>query len=103
MLATMVLTAAALKWRAPRATSNQSSTPVVPGRAALAGVPRGLGAGPPPEGAARGGARMVHRDPRHTHPASGSAPTSPPVVSWGPGGGRPSEGEVAPSPDARAL
>ncbi len=106
VLAAMVLTAAAIKWRAIGRMANGSVTSAQPsGRTGTPG-PRamGLGAGVPPEDApVPHGTQMLHGDARHTHRSSGRVATSLPAVAWTHDVGGPVEAQVAASPDQQTL
>jgi outer membrane protein assembly factor BamB len=112
VLATMVLTAVALKWRAEavRGSREQAATSVQ--RPAAGGDERadqdvsGLGAVSLPGGrpaAGDRGAPMLHGDTRHTHRAAGRAPVSAPVVAWARNVGGAVEAQVTASPDEGTL
>ncbi len=107
VLVAMVLTMAALKWRARGVRVAGRAI----GAAALAeGGPttaHGLGAGPPPPNAPNAepshGARMLHGDGRHTHRGAGRAPLSAPRVVWSRDVGGPVEAQVVASVDEQTL
>ena len=109
VLAAMVVTAVALKWRAQAARRQEGSKGAVrPERAHEApdAAPTGLGAGPVPEASSAIAARgtpMLHGDARHTHRAAGRAPTSAPVVAWARNVGGPVEAQVTTSLDGKTL
>jgi outer membrane protein assembly factor BamB len=109
VMAAMVLSAVALKWRAQSARRpdgrDVSSTQERRSGAADA-EPTGLGAASAPDAGAAVAARgapMLHGDPRHTHRAAGHMPTSAPVVAWTRGVGGPVEAQVTTSLDEKTL
>jgi outer membrane protein assembly factor BamB len=106
VLAAMVLTAAALKWRAIGRVARGSVTTAQP--SARPGTPgervTGLGAGVPPQDVpVPHGTGMLHGDARHTHRSGGRATTSAPAVVWTHDVGGPVEAQVTASPDERTL
>jgi outer membrane protein assembly factor BamB len=106
VLAAMVLTAAALKWRAVDRVAKGSATATQPSsqRVAQGARPMGLGAGVPPEDApVPQGTHMVHGDARHTHRSAGHTPTSLPAIAWAHEVGGPVEAQVTASPDEQTL
>jgi outer membrane protein assembly factor BamB len=106
VLAAMVLTAVALKWRALGRASRGSVTAVSPSGppGAKPGGPVGLGAGPPPQDAAvPRGTSMLHGDARHTHRSAGRVTTSTPAIAWTRDVGGPIEAQVTASPDEQTL
>jgi outer membrane protein assembly factor BamB len=106
VLAAMVLTAVALKWRAQSVRPTDGSVAAQRSRGAPDGVSTGLGAGALPEAGAVVAVRsapMLHGDARHTHRARGRAPTSSPVVAWTRDVGGAVEAQVTTSPDEKTL
>jgi len=106
VLAAMVLTAAALKWRSIGRTASGSVTATQPSGRSTAPSARvmGLGAGvPPPDAPVPHGTQMLHGDARHTHRSAGRATTSPPAVVWTHDVGGPVEAQVTVSPDEQTL
>jgi outer membrane protein assembly factor BamB len=106
VLAAMVLTAVALKWRANgRAARGAVTTAEARGDAgAPPRAPAGLGAGPPPQDApVPRGVPMLHGDARHTHRSGGRATTSMPAIAWTRDVGGPVEAQVTASLDQQTL
>jgi len=105
VLAAMVLTAAALKWRAREAARARATVATMQAaRAATTAGPHGVGGGPPPakiEGVRD--ARMLHGDAHHTDRAAGRVPVSRPSVVWSRDVGGPVEAQVTVSPDGQTL
>ena len=108
VLAAMVLTAVALKWRAQAARGPGGiggPNGVERAGGALDGGPTGLGGSLPDAALASPvrGTPMLHGDARHTHRALGRAPTSPPVVAWTRNVGGAVEAQVTTSIDEATL
>jgi outer membrane protein assembly factor BamB len=104
VLAAMVLTAAALKWRAVDRSAKASVTSTQPSGRPTEARPMSLGAGPPPaEAPIPHATQMLHGDVRHTHRSPGRAATSLPALAWSHDVGGPVEAQVTASPDEQTL
>ena len=106
VLAAMVLTAVALKWRVMGRTPHGSTSAMPSPRPnPSASGASGLGAGPLPRDAPapRASTTMLHGDARHSHRSPGHATTTAPALAWAHDVGGPVEAQVTSSPDEQTL
>jgi outer membrane protein assembly factor BamB len=106
VLVAMVLTAAALKWRAQRAMPTYARTITVssrPGPPALPAPQPGDGSTDALEESAPHGTRMLHGQASHADQAVGRAPRTTPSLGWSTAVGGPVEAQVTASPDEQTL